>query len=140
MQKETLIRFFCGIGLAMALVGCGGETDVAGEVYLDGELYGSSTSRVVKVSIQPLPKANANHPLAITVDVNESGNFKVPGLAPGDYVAQVHDFAPFPFHDRLASHFRNNPAALRLTVPAEDSKKLEIRSDWYRHPKSSRRR
>jgi len=135
-------RTWYGLSLLLLLVGCGEPTtNVRGEVYLDGRLHGSGTRNVVKISLVPVAEEEPqSSKAAVTADVSKSGQFSIDDLPPGEYAVQIHDFAPYPFNDRLASHFRRHPKALITKVPPDETLKLELRSDWYQDARHRRRR
>ena len=127
-QRCWISKVFILSSMTVFFLGCQSESPVAGVVLVDERPLTCSGSQSCKLAFY-----NANSDLSpVTVSVDSSGSFKAPDLPIGTYRVVVNCFERYPFNDKFAKYFRDDPEAIEVEVVPQLPVEIRIPSDWLK--------
>ena len=136
-RNRGLSRFsnlFFFLSASVVFLGCGSAVPVEGVVLLDDSPLTCSGSQICRLVFfgDGADDADVGGPQPITVAVDSTGNFAAPDLPSGEYHVVVHWFERFPFDDKFAKYFRDNPNAVVVEVDPPLPVEVRVFRKWLK--------
>ncbi len=120
----------------LLLAGCSDlQTGLRWEVTLDGAPVQIAEKEKMIVSI--FTKGDDTQPMHVARSI-ENGVFHSPPLPDGEYRIVINLFEKYPFGDRAANFFRENPSAVLVSLNGKASQKIDLQSKWFKRTKGKK--